>query len=244
MEKYLFFCSSESVVHVFPASRYRGSYLSSDTSLLMFFEYESANVSGQNNTIMALTITAGQGGRALEAIAKAIETSDGPYVVIADDEESEYAYSAITAVAAPSTPDICFWSPGHFGYLTKMYIMPSDFVCDEVVERPVMVEEGESGKLVIRTHAAQDIYATVLIPNGFNATHVIVYDNNDVAVDVFSGNPANGNISSSLGSGNCNSTIDITDTLGASGTFLWIKVTTTANTDYIYGGLVTLSMKE
>ena len=125
MEKYLFFCSSASVVHVFPASWYRGSYLSSDVALYMFFEYERANVSGQNNTIMALTITAGQGGRALEAIAKAIETSDGPYVVIADDEESEYAHSAITAVAAPAIPDSCSWSPGHFGYLTKMYIMPS-----------------------------------------------------------------------------------------------------------------------
>ena len=115
---------------------------------------------------------------------------------------------------------------------------------------------------------ATELYAFVSIPEGMKATHVDIYDKNDLAIEVFEAQINATTMTSkvvlqlpepldvmvvaficasktmtSKGSGNCNTTLDITDVNSTSTNFLAIEVTTTSVNDRIYGGIVTIAMQ-
>ena len=86
-----------------------------------------------------------------------------------------------------------------------------------------------------------ELYAFVSIPEGMKATHVDIFDKNDLAVEVFEAQ-INATTMTSKGSGNANTTIDITDVDSTATNFLAIEVTTTSATnDKVYGGSVTIA---
>ena len=87
---------------------------------------------------------------------------------------------------------------------------------------------------------ATELYAFVSIPEGMKATHVDIYDKNDLAIEVFEVQ-INATTMTSKGSGNCNTTLDITDVNSTATNFLAIEVTTTSVNDRIYGGTVTIA---
>jgi len=88
---------------------------------------------------------------------------------------------------------------------------------------------------------ATELFAFVSIPEGMTATHVMIYDKNDLAVEVFEAQ-INATTMTSKGSGNANTIIDITDVASTSKNFLAIQVTTTSATnDKVYGGEVTIA---
>ena len=87
---------------------------------------------------------------------------------------------------------------------------------------------------------ATELYAFVSIPEGMKATHVDIYDKNDLAIEVFECQ-INATTMTSKGSGNCNTTLDITDVNSTATNFLAIEVTTTSVNDRIYGGQVTIA---
>ena len=72
------------------------------------------------------------------------------------------------------------------------------------------------------------------------ATHVDVFDKDDRALEVFEVQ-INATSLTSKGSGNCNTTLDITDVNATATNFLAIKITTTATTDKVFGGQVTIA---
>ena len=87
---------------------------------------------------------------------------------------------------------------------------------------------------------ATELYAFVSIPEGMKATHVDIYDKNDLAIEVFEAQ-INATTMTSKGTGNCNTTLDITDVNSTATNFLAIEVTTTSTGDRIYGGIVTIA---
>ena len=89
-------------------------------------------------------------------------------------------------------------------------------------------------------NSATELYAFVSIPEGMKATHVDIYDKDDLAIEVFEVQ-INATTMTSKGSGNCNTTLDITDVNATATNFLAILITTTATTNKIFGGKVTIA---
>ena len=87
---------------------------------------------------------------------------------------------------------------------------------------------------------ATELYAFVSIPEGMKATHVDIFDKNNLAIEVFEAN-INATTMTSKGTGNCNTTLDITDVNSTATNFLAIEVTTTSVNDRVYGGQVTIA---
>ena len=87
---------------------------------------------------------------------------------------------------------------------------------------------------------ATEIYAFVSIPEGMKATHVDIFDKTNLAIEVFEAN-INTTTMTSKGTGNCNTTLDITDVNSTATNFLAIEITTTSVDNRIYGGQVTIA---
>ena len=89
-------------------------------------------------------------------------------------------------------------------------------------------------------NGATEMYAFVSIPQGMKATHVDIFDKTNLAVEVFEVQ-INATTMVSVGTGNANTTIDITDVNATATNMLAIEVTTTATTNRVYGGSVTIA---
>jgi hypothetical protein len=87
---------------------------------------------------------------------------------------------------------------------------------------------------------ATELYAFVSIPEGMKATHVDLYDKNDIAFEVFE-IQINATTMVSKGSGNCNTTLDITDVNASATNMLAIEYQTGDINDRLYGGIVTIA---
>ena len=127
----------------------------------------------------------------------------------------------------------------------KIKLIPSDFMANDDggnTKFGVGYVETPGTAYGMRTaNNATELYAFVSIPQGMTATHVDIFDKNDLAVEVFEAQ-INATTMTSKGSGNPNTTIDITDVASSATNFLVIEVTTTSATnDKVYGGTVTLA---
>ena len=128
----------------------------------------------------------------------------------------------------------------------KIKLIPSDFMANDDGGNSKFgvgyVETGGDSLYGMRVaNNATELYAFVSIPQGMTATHVDIFDKNDLAVEVFEAQ-VNATTMVSKGSGNANTTIDITDVASTATNFLAIEVTTTSATnDKIYGGTVTIA---
>ena len=133
-------------------------------------------------------------------------------------------------------------SPNVYGSIIKL--LPSDFAAN--------IDGGNTKLGVGYTDTAgsaygmkvgssnTELFAFVSIPEGMKATHVDVFDKDDRALEVFEVQ-INATSLTSKGSGNCNTTLDITDVNATATNFLAIKITTTATTDKVFGGQVTIA---
>ena len=90
-------------------------------------------------------------------------------------------------------------------------------------------------------NAATELLAFVDIPEGKKATHVDIYDNShNLAIEVFEVD-INDDTLTSKGTGNANTTLDITDVNATAVNYLLIRVTTTALSERVFGGKVTIA---
>ena len=134
-------------------------------------------------------------------------------------------------------------SPNVFGNTIKL--IPSDFLANDDCGNTKFgigyVEAAGAGYGMRVANNATELYAFVSIPEGMKATHVDVFDKLDLAIEVFEAQ-INATTMVSKGSGNCNTTLDITDVNASATNLLVIQVTTTSATnDKIYGGKVTIA---
>jgi len=134
-------------------------------------------------------------------------------------------------------------SPKVFGSTIKL--IPSDFLVNDDGGNTKFgigyVEAAGAGYGMRVPNNATELYAFVSIPEGMKATHVDIFDKLDLAIEVFEAQ-INATTMTSKGSGNCNTTLDITDVNSTATNLLVIQITTTsASNDRIYGGKVTIA---
>ncbi len=133
-------------------------------------------------------------------------------------------------------------SDGWHGSTTRIKLLPRDFVPSDG-GRPAMIDDVNIGidKLFLESHSTLPLYATVAIPTGYKATHVMVHgdNNNTDAVEVweFQINSATG---VSKGTGNVQTEINITDVTSSTTNYLLLSVQNGASKE-IHGGYVTIA---
>ena len=133
-------------------------------------------------------------------------------------------------------------TPNVFGNIIKL--LPSDFVTNDdagVGKFGIGYVDHAGGTYGMKpTNASTELYAFVSIPEGMAATHVDIFDKNDKGIIVYEAQ-INATTLTSKGTGNCNTTIDITDVNSSATNFLAIQVTTDSTGDRIFGGQVTIA---
>jgi len=163
-------------------------------------------------------------------------TIDSEHYVSASIDTAHIADDQVTfAKAQGVTPNV---------YDNIIKLLPSDFVTNDdggVTKFGIgYVDAAGSTYGMKPTNADTELYTFVSIPQGMKATHVDVFDKYNKGVIVYEAQ-INATTLTSKGTGNCNTTIDITDVSSTATNFLAIQVTTTATSDRVFGGQVTIA---
>ena len=129
---------------------------------------------------------------------------------------------------------------GWHGSATTIKIIHSDFSADDG-GRPVMVDDVDEANenFFLETHGTFKAYATIAIPTGYKATHVMVYGTNTPAVEVWE-HQINSKTGVSKGTGNVDTEINIVDVNSSATNYLLIQVAQAIG-DEIHGGYVTIA---
>lgn len=123
-------------------------------------------------------------------------------------------------------------------------LLPSDFMSNEeggATKNIQFVDNDASG--IKRGSADGELLAFVSIPQGMSIDKVDVYAGGTFAVDVIemNVNASNGDLSgSSIGTGNCNTQVECTNTASTATNYFMIQVDTTSTGHRVYGGIVTI----
>lgn len=242
--RYLYFNTAANNHKMFTVDAFLGGFPTSDTNLRLFFESEKTTTPGTTSYIIDLTVGTNKHKEALSAIYDAILTSEKAMIVVADDENSIYLDSNITAAA--HTDSLSHgWTIGYKGYGSIMKILPSDFLPDDT-GRPVQINDASIGsdELFLFSHASTDMFATVDVPNGFKATSVTIYGS-DTGQNfyVYAADYRNKDITD-IGTGT--TAIEGTCTLSTEFVasffnYIIIRVTSDGATDEIHGGKVVIA---
>ena len=128
---------------------------------------------------------------------------------------------------------------GWHGSTTRIKILHRDFIGDDG-GRPLMIDDTGSGSenFFLETFSTFPAYATVAIPTGYAATHVMIYGSGTGSVEVWE-HQINSKTGVSKGTGNVDTEIDITDVTSSTTNYLFIGVN--AGSDELHGGYVTIA---
>jgi hypothetical protein len=185
----------------------------------------------QNTTGLAGTATALATTRAIYG-----NNFDGSAAVTGTIATTYIADDAVTFAKASGV------SPNIYGSIIKL--LPSDFATNidgGNTKFGVGYTDTAGSAYGMKVGSADtELFAFVSIPEGMKATHVDVFDKDSRALEVFEVQ-INATSLTSKGSGSCNTTLDITDVNATATNFLAIKITTTATTDKVFGGQVTIA---
>jgi len=129
---------------------------------------------------------------------------------------------------------------GWHGSDTRIKILHSDFIGDDG-GRPLMINDAGVGseQLFLESFSTFTAYATVAIPTGYTATHVMIYGDGSRAVEVWE-HQIDSKTGVSKGTGNVDTEINITDVASSATNYLFIQVAQQAG-DEIHGGYVTIT---
>ena len=133
---------------------------------------------------------------------------------------------------------------GWFGSTTLLKVMPTEWIMnDDYTRGPVVVEDDVTNVLGIKAPATStELYAFMAIPTGYKATHVQVYTSSNKinGVEVLRFSHVSG-ATAARGTGDFNTSIDITDISSAVATNICIKLLPASVTTIIYGADITIS---
>lgn len=165
----------------------------------------------------------------------------GAMAPIADGASGEFLKTDGSGVLSWSTAG---GGGGWFGSTTIIKVMPSEWIKnDDYLRYPVIVEDDTIDSLGVRApSASNELYAFIVIPEGFKATHVKVSASASTsnAVEALQFNHRTG-ATSSKGTGDFNAAIDITDITSSTTANIVIKLIPASATTVIYGGEVTIA---
>lgn len=169
--------------------------------------------------------------------------ADGQLGSVGDGTSGQVLSTNGSGVLSWTTP-AAGGADGWHGSTTAIKVMPFEFLMNDDYNRaPVMVDDTSSSTIGIKLPSnANEAYAFVAIPAGFDATHVQVHASASTssAVQAYQYNHKTGAIVSK-GSGAFNSTIDITDITSAPTASLVIKILPASASTLIYGATVTIA---
>jgi len=130
--------------------------------------------------------------------------------------------------------------------VTAIKILPHQFICNDDVGRPAMIEDDTSNTLGVRAaSSAMEFYAFQKLPAGYKATHVQVHASASTASPAVTARSfnyqtgADNNVSETSGAFNAN--IDITDIPVSATQDLVIKITPASASTIIFGATVTIA---
>ncbi len=127
---------------------------------------------------------------------------------------------------------------GWHGSQTRIKLTPADFQPDDADDNMTMLT---SGAYTSASSGTVDPVATIAIPTGYRATHVMVYGSDTGnAVTAYANDIANGTTATSLGTGNIGTELNITDLDSSTTNYLSVYIDV-GNGDQIYGGYVTIT---
>ena len=129
---------------------------------------------------------------------------------------------------------------GWHGSSTRIKILASDFIPDDG-GRPAFIDDTGSGSenFFLESFSSNVLYATVAIPTGFTATHVMIYGSATDAVEVWE-MQIDSKTGVSKGTGNVDTEIDITDVASSTTNYLLIQVANASGNE-VHGGYVTIA---
>ena len=128
-----------------------------------------------------------------------------------------------------------------FGNTIK--VLPSDFMANEEAGATKTVQFVDNAASGLKPgNASTELLAFVSIPEGMKATHVDVYAAQDLTMECFELN-INASGLTTKGSGTTNTTLDITDVNSTATNYLMIIITTTATSDRVWGGQITIALQ-
>jgi hypothetical protein len=142
--------------------------------------------------------------------------------------------------ATLSWTDMSGGTVGWHGSGTRIKILHSDFIADDG-GRPIMIDDTgvASEELFLESFSSNKLYATVAIPTGYTATHVMIYGSATDAVEVWE-HQINSKTGVSKGTGNVDTEIDIVDVASSTTNYLFIQVANASGNE-IHGGYVTIA---
>jgi len=125
---------------------------------------------------------------------------------------------------------------------TTIKLLPTDFLPNEDAGAGKTMTFDDTAPTGMKPGAAaMELVAIVDIPEGKKATHIDIYDNShNLGIEAFEMN-INASGLTSKGSGNANTQLDITDVNATATNYLAIVVTTTATSERVFGGAVTIA---
>ena len=128
---------------------------------------------------------------------------------------------------------------------SSIKLLPTDFMQNEDGGVNKSVQYDDTGTIGVRASSADgELYAFVNIPTGKTATNVTIYGNDtNNTVEVFEADVNASGLTDKTPGGGCTvgSACDFTDVAADGTNYLAIRVTVTATSDIVYGGLVTLT---
>ena len=130
---------------------------------------------------------------------------------------------------------------GWHGDADMIKILPRDFMVNEDAAGATEFIDDTGTVGVGVSNANSELVAIVPIPFGKKATHIDIFANQNRAIQPFSLDITDGSISTLGSAGAANTQLDMTDLSWGTDTVLGIKVTTTATSDLIFGGKVTIA---
>jgi len=128
---------------------------------------------------------------------------------------------------------------GWHGDEDTIKILPSDFMVNiDNTKHPGMFWDDSNGGVVVDDNA-NELYCFVSVPVGYKATDVRIDASGTIAIEAFS-RDINSAAETSLGTGNTNANVDITDENSDATNYIMIRVNVVKN-EYVYGGTVTIA---
>ena len=129
--------------------------------------------------------------------------------------------------------------PRVYGSIIKL--LPTDFEANEDGGAGKTVQFDDTAPTGLKPGStATELLAFASIPEGMKATHIDVYAAQDLTMECFELN-INASGLATKGSGTTNTTLDITDVNSTATNYLMIIITTTATSDRIWGGQITIA---
>jgi len=129
--------------------------------------------------------------------------------------------------------------PRVYGSIIKL--LPTDFEANEDGGATKTMQFDDTAPTGLKPGSdATELLAFASIPEGMKATHVDIYAGQDLSMECFELD-INASGLTSKGSGTTNTTLDITDVNSTATNYLMIMVTTTATSNRVWGGQITIA---